>query len=233
MRGIERFFAAILLAGAVVGAAAFAHLLGRNPDIAVQLGLPKPGQPGIVQAAPLPAGPLQLLPGARSALSGPAASLSVAPALEKLVRLRPGVPAVPRLTLPAPTTTPSAPTAPTPAAPAPTPAPAAPAPAAPAAPAPQPAAPAAPTPSPPPVVPVPPKPVPVPTVPPKPVSPPPPSHPNLPVPPIAAPPAIVVSAPLLGPPGKPTPGPVLPVDTPPDPSVPTKDTPGTDDGGNS
>ena len=54
MRGIERVVAAILLTGAVVGAAAFAFMTGRTPDVRPQLGLPKPGAPSIVQAAPLP-----------------------------------------------------------------------------------------------------------------------------------------------------------------------------------
>jgi hypothetical protein len=230
MRGIERVVAAILLAGAVVGAAAFTHLLGRNPDITAQLGLPRPGQPGIVQAAPLPAGPLEVLPDPAVALSRPGVSLAAAPGPAKLLRLRPALPTVPRRVLPAPTTTPSPP--------APTPAPAAPAPAAPApqpaAPAPTPPAPTQPTSTPPTAAPVAPKPVTATTVPPTPVSPPPVSHPDLPVPPIAAPPAIVVSKPLLGPPSAPvptpapTPGPVLPVDTSPDPSAPS----GSDDGGN-
>ena len=53
MSRIERFVAAILLAGAVVGAAAFPHLLGRTPVPRTQLGLAGPRRPGIVQAAPL------------------------------------------------------------------------------------------------------------------------------------------------------------------------------------
>ena len=245
MRGIERVVAAILLAGAVVGAAAFTHLLGRNPDIAVQLGLPKPGQPGIVQAAPLPAGALALPPAPPGTLSGPGASLAVAPGLANIFRLRPAVPTVPRRVPPAPTTAPPTPAAPTPAPAAPAPQPAAPAPTpstptqptptqpTPTQPTPTQPTPTQPTQTEPTAVPVPPKPVPVPTVPPKPVSPPPVSHPALPVPPLAAPPAIVVSKPLLGPPSTPapTPGPVLPVDRTPDPTAPSAPTQGTSDTG--
>jgi len=54
MRGIERVVAAILLTGAVVGAAAFAFMTGRTPNLGPDLGIPKAGAPSIVQAAPLP-----------------------------------------------------------------------------------------------------------------------------------------------------------------------------------
>ena len=237
MSGIERVVAAILLTGAVVGAAAFAHLLGRNSDFG-GLGLPRPGGPGIVQAAPLPAGPLVLSPVQTGLLPRAAASgrqfVSLRPA--KLVRLVPSHAAAPHTVAPAPA--PSTPSTPTPAAPA---APATPAtPAAPAAPAtPAAPAPAAPAPTPAPSAPTPtatPRPLPVPPIPapnPGPVTTPPLSHPSLPVPPIAAPAPVPVNAPLLSSgPILPKPGPTLPVDSTPvtSPAASTDD--GAQDGGN-
>jgi len=236
MRGIERVVAAILLAGAVVGAAAFAHMLGRNPDLGSQLGLPRPGGPRIVQAAPLPVGPLVLSPVQtetlpRSAAPGEALS-SLRPA--KLVRLAPTLPSTHRAVSPAP----ARPTRPTPAPAPSTPAPAAPAPAAPApaapapvspAPAPAPSVPATPVATPPVAVPVPPKPVTTPTPTPTPVTAPPVVHPTVPDPPVAAPPAVVTSPPLsTSGPVLPAPGPALPVDGSPDTSTATQT-----DGGNS
>src|SRR5665647_264462 len=55
MSGIRRAVAAILLAGAVAGAAAFAHLLASEPapgPFGVSALPPAPGSPLIVQAAP-------------------------------------------------------------------------------------------------------------------------------------------------------------------------------------
>jgi hypothetical protein len=238
MSGIERVVAAILLTGAVVGAAAFAHLLGRNPDLG-QIGLPKPGGPGVVQAAPVPAGPLVLSPVRTALLPRAAASggqfASLQPA--KLVRLAPPThAAAPRTVAPAPA--PSTPSTPTPAAPA---APAAPvAPATPAAPAaPVPAAPA-PAPAPAPSAPPPtatPRPLPVPPTPapnPGPVTTPPISHPSLPVPPVAAPVPVPVTAPplLTSGPVLPKPGPTLPVDGAPDTSAAPSTQDSAQDGGN-
>jgi hypothetical protein len=228
MSGIERVVAAILLHRCGGGATAFAHLLGRNPDLG-QIGLPKPGGPGIVQAAVPPAGPLVLAPVGTALLPHAAAPGrrfgSLQPAT--LVRLAPTHAAAPRAVGPSPT--------PTPATPAPAPAPAAPpapvAPAAPAAPAPTPTpVPSAPTPT------ATPRPLPVPPTPapnPGPVTTPPLSHPSLPVPPVAAAAPVTVTAPLLtsGPILR-KPGPTLPVDGTPVSSAAPSTTDGAQDGGN-
>ena len=200
MSGIERVVAAILLTGAVVGAAAFAHLLGRNPDLGGQIGLPKPGGPGIVQAAPLPSPAPLLAPGrsssrrsgrrscrarrlrARSSRRcGPRSSCGSASdarcrAAHARRSRRPRRPAAPRHSAAPAPAVPAAPAAPAPAAPAPTPAP----------------APSAPPPTACPCR-VPPTPAPNPGA----VTTPPLSHPSLPVPPVAAPAPVPVTAPLL------------------------------------
>ena len=54
MRGIERVVAAILLAGAVAGAAAFSFMVSHGPDVRSEFGLPSQGAPRIVEVAPLP-----------------------------------------------------------------------------------------------------------------------------------------------------------------------------------
>jgi hypothetical protein len=61
MRGIERFFAALLLAGGVAGAAAFAYRTGNAPEQAVPTPLVQPASHGtppttvhVVALPPLP-----------------------------------------------------------------------------------------------------------------------------------------------------------------------------------
>ena len=119
MRGIERLLAAILLAGAVAGAAAFPRFLGSSGTVsAPELGLRAPTPATVVEAAPLPtAAPLVFRP--RLLL------LRRVPAASKLVSKPKPVQAA---VLPAPVAVPTAPKAQTPA-PAPAPAPAAPTPA--------------------------------------------------------------------------------------------------------
>jgi len=166
MRGIERVVAAILLAGAVAGAAAFAFMVGHTPDVTTPLGIPGRGAPGAVVIAPLPG------LGVQAAVAEPASKPGVPipvlvtgakpvriPRLVPVPRLVPTPTPAPRTKTPTPSPTP-APTptptpSPTPTQPVPTPpAPSAPTPSAPA----PPATPVDPTPPPavPPVVPRPP-----------------------------------------------------------------------------
>jgi hypothetical protein len=127
MRGIERLVAAVLLAGAVAGAAAFPRFLGSPGTVsAPELGVRAPTPATVVEAAPLPAltpagaPPLVFRPRPLLLPRIPAAPKPVSPPR----RVHPAA-------RPAPAVVPKAPQAQTPApAPAPTPAPtAAPAPA--------------------------------------------------------------------------------------------------------
>ena len=151
MSPIERFFAALLLAGAVAGAAAFSYSLGNsaNPTVsAASLG--RPGSPGgttsVVRVAALPGLTETLRPAVHAAAARPAGQ-PAAP-VRRLVVPVVAVPAHVRHVTPTPA--PAAPVAhtpkaaPQPAAPASTPAPVPPTTPAPTAPAPA-AAPAAPT----------------------------------------------------------------------------------------
>ena len=82
MRGIGRVLAAIVLAGAVAGTAAFAHLLGGGPGT-MPFGIvalpPAPSEPLVVQAAPLPRA-TALAPAARPQLLHRSGVLHVGPA---------------------------------------------------------------------------------------------------------------------------------------------------------
>src|SRR3954452_1045039 len=133
MRGIGRVLAAIVLAGAVAGAAAFAHSLGGGPLSApagVDVLPTAPASPLVVQAtAALPALRPALRPTVGHAVIRPVSTVVAQARPIAVVRvssppLKPGEPAAAK-----PVAPPAAPTpAPTPAAPppAPTPAPAAP-----------------------------------------------------------------------------------------------------------
>jgi len=173
MSGIERVVAAILLAGAVAGAAAFAFMLGHTPEVTSPLGMPGRGAPGAVVIAPLPGLGVQAVVAKPAAKPGVPIPVLVAGA--KPIRIARLVP-VPRLApqpkpAPAPRTkTPTPSPAPTPTptptpSPSPTPARPVPTPAAPSAPTPveptPPATPVTPVEPTPPVTPVAPKPPPV------------------------------------------------------------------------
>jgi hypothetical protein len=223
MRGIERVFAAILLAGAVAGAAAFSFMVGHTPDVLTQFGLPSQGSPRIVEIAPLPGLGGVTLHAASAPRTGSGTGILANAKPLTIARLAP----LPHLVTPRtkPAAAHPSPAAPSPAAPeptapiapVPTPTPVAPAPA----PAPTPAAPAAPS-APAPVTPVTPVTPPVET-PPKTPSPLPPSKQ-----PIPAPPTPVTLLPLPPRTGAPTPTPV-PAPTPPLP-VDGAPAPGSGDG---
>jgi hypothetical protein len=130
MRGIGRVVAAILLAGAVAGAAAFAHLLVSEPAPA-PFGIaalpPAPSSPLIVQAAPWrPERPAVRVHVARPA-ARPAPLAPAPAAVQPIAGSRIQAPAAPGASLPA-TRAHVAPDPPAPATPPPAPQPAAPAP---------------------------------------------------------------------------------------------------------
>src|SRR5919198_2252398 len=130
MSAIDRFLAAILLAGAVGGSAAVARHLGGVPESAVVHLAPPPAQhltaPGAVQAPLLvvpPARPTRKAPIRLVRLTPPSPIAAPAPPVIVPEPLPAPAPATPPAPPPAPSEPPAAPKPPTPT-PTPTPAPA-------------------------------------------------------------------------------------------------------------